>query len=350
MNKETKITLSTLSVAEGNPAALCAIDKILQSDGFSTDRIFLQASAIPPKVFHLLMTKFTIFSRKYSSNDEGVRSLGLKVCGLISLVEYLAQRSFLLTKPENRALIAVQEHQLGMFPVKMLDRFFPQGRYLFIPDVEPKGSAVEIMKEKKVTPLVWNEQAYSHLRKIGLDPVLTQPVLPQGFMEKGQRCNPVEDYVLVKSSGSGMPKDYVARIRKDLKELGYDYKLYLPHSILTEEGYTSRSYNLVERIAEFYSTLINHPPRLIISYPSEMIQVSAYLGILGSQFLALPTRGSHEIFNQEWGIEKRSCAGTVNPRHADSSKIIQAAYEVKGFLGADTLGLGIMPINGLFMT
>ncbi|GAB4219239.1 MAG: hypothetical protein Fur009_4390 [Candidatus Microgenomates bacterium] len=104
--------------------------------------------------------------------------------------------------------IFIQEHLISQVPDWLLNRWFPRGVFLAVPDVLPKQSGVNVLKKSEiVAPIVWNKQAFDELQKQGLRPLLVAPFLPEGFVgEVDFQEKELQNKIIVKSSGSGMPR------------------------------------------------------------------------------------------------------------------------------------------------
>ncbi|GAB4219238.1 MAG: hypothetical protein Fur009_4380 [Candidatus Microgenomates bacterium] len=72
----------------------------------------------------------------------------------------------------------------------------------------------------------------------------------------------------------------------------------------TEEIF-DRSITLEEYGKQFYQSLVDNPPKFLVSYPSEMIQVASWMRRRGwkGNFLTLPPSALHEEKNLQWATE-----------------------------------------------
>lgn len=301
--------LQTPDVGHGNPAMLLAIAKELVSAGALVELSTLDLSALPVRAMHAQMTRSSSISSSYT-----VRSESLRRSSAARMFAILAKQEMeLRTQTSARTMIGVQEHQFGAFlPHELADRF-PSGVYLSIPDVYPKDSAITELQRLGMTALVWNTDAYTTLIDRGIDVALVKPSLPFAYSSSLQAAQyPV---VLMKSSGSGMPDSYSAALVGACADLSLPYELWLPHSVETSDGGIDLSAKRWDAIETTYSRLATTIPRLLISYPSEMIQILAVWHSAGIpvQFLSLPPRGAHEQRNLQWAQEKGLVLAVIDP-------------------------------------
>jgi hypothetical protein len=300
-----QVELSVPKVGQGNPATLFAIKRLLLADGIFSKTILLDTSAWPARYFHTKMTQSAESSAGYTQDSEKKRT-GLKplLFGIAARMEATLRRRWSdrgESSPE--LLIGVQEHQFGAYTKEELKKLYPKGVFLYIPDVFPKESAVEMMKSKEITPLVWNKDAFDELKERGLSPILVAPVLPLAFHHDGVRgkeqmkSKGPEPYVLIKTSGSGIPDEYLESLIPILDDKGIAYQIWYPDRVVSSERTEMLQGSFEDQTSTFYSHLLAHPPQVLISYPSEMVQVAATLRQIGTQYLTLPPRGSHEKRN-----------------------------------------------------
>lgn len=311
-DRERTIFMVCPAVGEGNPAMMYGQKQIFQNDGLSVDPVLLTISAWPARVFHKQMSASPTISRDYSNHGEGLRKIGKYVLGTPMAVQIILSReAFYTPGGQYDILVATQEHALGAFSKEYLEEKFPHGRFLVVGDVEPKKSAIDIAKKKGLTLAVWTAQAYEKLHDEGMPVVLVAPTLPNGF--KNDNIFPTQgEHVLVKASGSGMPKPYVDNLQEAFKKLGLSYTIFLPNEIVTEHGTSLRPTNLEQKIREYYAEIIGHIPALTISCPSEQAQISASQE---RRFVSLPTRGEHEVINLEWAREHGLIIDTIDPEN-----------------------------------
>lgn len=314
MSKEKLVFVSTSSVGEGNPATALAVGNLIERAGHAVEQGLLNLSAIPARLFHRSMRTSRRMGKEYTEHSEGLRRLAIPFLGTLSKIEHRLRFGHMFTPTqEPRMLVAVQEHQLGRYSKSELNESFPGGRFLVIPDVEPKDSAVKLMRELGITPVVWNEQAKTSLMNLGFDPRLVAPFLPEGFMNGHPDLGPLSPRVVVKASGSGISPIHRDNLRHSLDVLGIEYKIYLPGEVLSQGERVKRGGPLSKRISEFYDDIVCRPPALLISPPSEMIQVGSALLQRGTTLGSLPPNGAHEGINLEWAQRMGLCQKPLDP-------------------------------------
>ncbi|MDO8429179.1 MAG: hypothetical protein Q7S88_00985 [Candidatus Daviesbacteria bacterium] len=311
---EKLVFVSTSLVGEGNPATALAVGNLIEKAGHAVERGLLNLSAIPARLFHRSMRTSRHLGQEYTDHSEGLRRLAIPVLGALSKIEHsLRFRQMFTPTKSPRMLVAVQEHQLGGYSEEKLKKSFPGGRFLVIPDVEPKDSAVKLMRDLGITPIVWNEQAQVRLTDLGFDPKLVAPFLPKGFMNGYSDLGPLSPRIVVKTSGSGISPIHRDNLRQALDVLGIEYKIYLPGEVLSQGQKVKRVGPLSKRISEFYDDIVSQPPTLLISPPSEMIQVGSVLLQRGTSLCPLPPNGAHERVNLEWAERMGLCQKLLNP-------------------------------------
>lgn len=342
-NSRTRETLiSTPLAAEGNPATAIAIYLTLLKEGIiDADLMLATLPAIPAKMFHQSMTGSVENTNDYNQNGGRLRELTLPLLGLLTQLETSSRY------PGHKfsRLLAVQEHQLGFDNPASLKARYPKGSYLYVPDVMPKESGLKVIERTRVTPLVWNEEAYGILDNRGLNPILVAPVLPHGFVNPSGLQSNQSEKVIVKASGSGMPKSYETGIRMALDNLNASYEMYLPSSVIGSDGISrKRPDSYVARIDEFYQQLFFPMPKVVICYPSEMGQVAASLAPLGTNFLFLPPRGLHEINNLQWLLNRSLGESLIMNDPSGTRDQISQALSQKNIVDEKRLGLGAKSI------
>jgi len=311
----SNITSITAEVGHGNPFSLISIATALGRENL----VFLNglgpyfAGKKHKKIHQKPPTEKEL--EEYNKNRSGLAGIAY---GVLALLEFLKKERFRLQKISDIGIF-VQEHLLKMVPESLLRRWFPSGSFLVVPDVEPKKSAVEILNEKKdvLTPVVWNRQAFKSLEKQGLHPVLVAPFLPEGIVgEVDFQKKRLQRKIVVKSSGSGMPKQWIDSLINYSKNHQIPLEVWLPDKKIVvdkddkdqwveKEDETFRPKNLEEYARLFYQSLVDAPPEFLISYPSEMVQVAAWMRGRGwkGNFFMLPASATHEEVNARWAKE-----------------------------------------------
>lgn len=341
MSAESRVSILCPRIGHGNPATALAIENLLKREGRFPDLVWFSWSQIPLEIFHLAMTASPWLGGRYSQDGNSWRSKILPIIGPVSRLEL-----FLSQVEPGRDLVAIQEYPLAGFSRESLGRRYPGAKLLYIPDVQPKDSALQVAEKLDLTMVVWNQQAAEYLagrRRV----VLAQPVLPQGFMEPDKELGPRVDRIVVKSSGSGWPKTYTTNLRAALQELDFPFTMYLPDRRISNKGEEPLKGALEDRIREFYTDLIQAPPRVLITFPSEMIQFAAFLARQGLSLLTLPPRGRHEVINYEWARENWLLRASINPdKKGHLVGCIKDAFDNPSVpINIATLGLGISSIS-----
>lgn len=348
-HRRTRETLiSTPLAAEGNPATAIAIYLTLLKAGITNTELMLTTlPAIPAKIFHKSMTGSVENTDDYNQNGGRLRELTLPLLGLLTQLE----TSVRYPGFEFDTLVAVQEHQLGFDNPSSLNARYPKGRYLFVPDVMPKESGLKVIQRTRVTPLVWNDESHGILNNRGLNPILTAPVLPHGFIDPTYSQSDPNERVVVKASGSGIPKSYETGIQAALDDLKISYEMYLPQVVLSSGGSSrKRPASQVAKIDDYYQRLFHPLPKVVICYPSEMVQVAASLAPLGTSFLFLPPRGLHEINNLQWALNRSLGKNLIMNDSSGTRDQISQALSQKNVIDPGRLGLGTKSITEILLS
>jgi len=296
-------------VGEGNPATAMAIARRLESNQIPAELSYLTLSGIPAQAWHRRMTQSSEQSEQYTQTSEAKRKGRLaEIFGKVSKLEMEIVLSRFFDSNPNPILIGVQEMQfLSYTAPQLLSRF--SKTFLYIPDVFPKESAVDILQRLPIQALVWNEEARRHLEKKGVNAVLVEPILPFAFADaaSAQHRTSSDPYVLIKSSGSGMPNILAKALTEFHRERNIPFELWLPDRVITNDGSRPLPSSRQDKITAFYTNLLHNIPSLVIAYPSEMVQVFYALALhnIFVPYISLPPRGAHEHTNLNWGLKKR---------------------------------------------
>lgn len=197
-------------------------------------------------------------------------------------------------------------------PTHILQNMFDH-IFLLVPDVFPKENVYRVMQKHKgvVTPVVWNVPAQNELRKKGLEPLCVQPQMVQAFASFRMFQLPQSDeWVAVKTSGSGMPFDQMHEILTELREQEHPYEFHHPNFIITRNGIRPTIPHGVRRRAAYMEKLAKQPPWRLISLPSEQARIALEMMMLGwdGRWASLEARGPHEKKNleeiQKWGVKQ----------------------------------------------
>ncbi len=303
-----------VNAGDGNPATAISIYFLVNY--LKNPRLhFLNWSGKLAFIFHKMMSKSPDISQKYTKSTDNWRKKGLPLLAVLGKVErYLYGNNF-----TGRQAWFVQEASLASFSCEELQAYFPGGVILYVPDVYLKSSALPILRKRPLVKVaVWNKEAREELIGIGLNEsriILTPPLLPVGFYwHYLETFGPdhklkLSDWLLIKSSGSGMPDNYLKTLMRIVfgQELsGLEPVIHLPDRtlVMKTSDYDTQPNpkGAFGRIVDFYNKFFDVIPKVLITYPSEMVQVVYWLRSLGleTNFIALPPRGEHEVRNLEW--------------------------------------------------
>jgi len=325
------IDIFSVNVGEGNPATAEALRRLYEQ---LNHRLHLfRLAAGPARLFHQMMTRSARASHSYTEGGNKLRQHAEKpLRWLIGFERRLIDKRDAVSKPTVGFF--VQEFVLAGLSDKDLNTRYPDGAYLYIPDVYPKETAVAVIKRlTSLEVMVWNRECVLYLVQEGIDEGrihLVPPVLPAAFIPQEtksvDRCFE-PSRMMIKSSGSGMPAAYYRALREAAKRwsgfLGGSACFYMPDQVLSLPPVRSdrwkhltrapdwqvepRPSDTIEKVSRFYTDLVSRIPRVIISYPSEMVQVVYSLIKNMSydiKFIVLPPRGSHEAANLAWAQQQ----------------------------------------------
>lgn len=335
---EYGVSIAVLNTGDGNPSTAYAASKIAKREEVPNTVLSLDRMGKFAGILHKIMTRFA--SQAYTEHSSNLRGgVGGKMLAALCYRELLKEIVH-ADKTQNfnaLRLFVVQEFMLlGATPEEL--RALYNDVFLIVPDVFPKASAVASLEEKKELDarlLVWNLQAYHHVREaLGPEGVqLYAPFLVDGLAdfakverEKQDGRRPFD--VIVKSSGSGGISEKQARQILDAcnranltvfiqtPNAHYNNQVYLqkprPYPNRGERFAYPEDVTKRERIDHFYGQL-SEDTQIIISYPSEMVQVAAEMMAKGVKvkFIALPPRGEHEAKNLIFAIEAGLCVAVL---------------------------------------
>ncbi|MCA9373318.1 hypothetical protein KC921_04460 [Candidatus Woesebacteria bacterium] len=313
------------AVGDGNPEALTTFLEKLQPTlpAGSTTKTELRPSAWMPSLFHKIMSGSAKRTGTYSQNSTETRSgLAGKVAITTMGAEFrlrnkITNRTGEKFGEEQKILITVQEMALQGIPADQLATY--EAVYLLIPDVLGK-LPIEIADKDKsfwanVTVVVWNDYAYQFLTQSGYKAVLIEPWMNHSIPDLV--ANPIipeirrSSDVYIKTSGSGWPKSWQKNLLSVFTKQDINFSLYLPDSKIVDANGTRDA--MIPR--PFYQDFNWHPPKVLIGYPSELVQVLAAHSLQADTpaFYALPPRGLHELTNLIWAMQNGFCQGMIFP-------------------------------------
>lgn len=315
--------ISVPDVGDGNPSAALAVQRLLSHAGHPTEMFSPALASVIGSSFHRSISKDPDTGMRYTKDSESKRHRALKTFGTLTHTEWAVHR-FVAHHNGNTPsrLVVIQEHQLGTTDAQTLKRLYPDGAYLIVPDVYPKDSAITVMRQTDISPVVWNEKAYEKLHSIGLDPLIVAPHILSAFALDQSTGELNTNRIVVKSSGSGMPKEYVTPLLQALHHMDVEFTIYLPDRVITHKGEAPLHMATRERITTFYHDIIANPPKVLISLPSEMIQVMAELHRAGTIHMSLPPRGAHEAKNLQFAQEVGLSSVEMRPHEATKRQLL----------------------------
>ncbi len=316
---EYGVDFAVLNTGHGNPSAAYAASNIATKEGVPNAVLSLDLMGRIASVLHKLMTRHA--SGAYTEHSSNLRS-GIfgDMLGAACYRELLheikeAERT---NNFQALKLFVVQEFMLlGAKPEEI------QGLYneifLLVPDVYPKTSAVNGLLEKEdldAQIIVWNTAAYRELVNVfGMKRIkLFAPFLVEGLARLEQNVNAFD--VIVKTSGSGgLSLKQARRIQDVCEHAGLSVFVHMPDSYLNN----AERFEYVEgtpkdvRIDHFYRELSTNT-KVIISYPSEMVQVASEMMAKGIRvkFIAFPPRGEHEARNLKYAVDAGLCVAVLS--------------------------------------
>lgn len=304
MNRETNVCVISPFIGNGNPASALSIAYLLNVKSLLLDGLGIRVL----RRGHKGISTNPQAIEEYNKKGDVLRLVGGFAIGFLELISWLNKE--MLKPPLSDIGIFVQEHILGVLPEELLKKWFPFGVFLAIPDVLPKKSALSILRKKEVVqPVVWNKTAYNELKKQGFDPILTALFLPEGFVgEVDFRDKKLARKIVVKSSGSGMPKEWINSLTGYARENKITIEIWLPDKKISfnqngqKEEKDFKDKLLEDYLKDFYQSLVDDPPEYLVSFPSEMTQVAAWMRKNGWDgiFATLPPKGPHEAENKKW--------------------------------------------------
>ena len=311
--------ISVPNIGDGNPASASSLVYLATMAGADVAPITLRTTSLPGKVFHGRMTSNPDHTARYTDSSEQDRvDWKAQIYGGLSYVELLLRLRGKIDRNGYRWNLT-QEHALfgpAMFyKAGLIPRMPGCERRVFVPDVQPKESAIVAAAKTDATLVVWNIVAAGVLNSRGVRHSIVKPWHLAGYEtpQKGVQ-------VVCKSSGSGIPATWLRSLCEGLSSSGKDYTMVVPAGI-------ARQYDLpvhrstAQRLNQFYRS-IGERTKLLIGYPSELVGVTASLhsksadprsASLYPQLLALPPRGEHERNNLAFGLDHGIISAVLNP-------------------------------------
>ena len=304
--KEAKFLVIAPAVGDGNHISGVSIAKLIADSMQIFDAIPQQA-----RIKNEQINPNSLTFKELENYDQLRTGLASMTYGLMTLCQFLIEQRGRFSRLADVGIF-VKEDFLSITPNWLLPRWFPKGVFLAVPDVEPKNRGIKVLEEKKgvVVPIVWNRQAFDNLKgQQGLRPVLAAPFLPEGFVgEIDFAKKGLKEKIVVKPLGSGIPEEWIQKIKHYVQVQNLTLEIWLPARKITivddqeiiEEF--DKEVSLEDYVSHFYQSLANEPPRFLVSYPLEMVQVAAWMRSRGwrGNFLTLPPSATHKNNNLQW--------------------------------------------------
>lgn len=346
---EDKLTVvSVLDAADGNPLMAAAAAGMLSAAELGVVFASLRYSGSVAGLVHRSMTKRAKRSETYTQHSERMRAgyAGL-VFGYIAWVELLQQlRQIPAYQTANeRSWRVVQEFQLLAAPQSWVNSGRFQEVRVVVPDTKPKQSAVNaVQKHAAITKFeVWNTAAARQLREQNVPVYLVHPYILEGTIGYKELLQRSGVPIVVKSSGSGMAIEWQQQLTNALKLQRHQIELHLAHKVINRQGQAVRHLSAQSR-RERFLTALGNATRLIIGYPSELVQIVAEMQSVGIpvRLVALPPRGGHEFQNLTIGYSAGLIAGTLGQQVHPEIPVIEPTALLDCVQSAITLAPGFL--------
>lgn len=300
-------------IAEGNPTMQEAALRQAKQDGIDVTAVNLNITGWLGSHMHSGMTEDPSRAERYSKSSEEERlNLKARLFSIACAGELMARVG--LDREEPSQFCFSQEHPIfGLHPEVLRHWLNASSLKVFVPDVFPKESAVEILRRKAVEMpvefVVWNVEAEKELRDRGMPVELKKPFMLDGFRPDLDEFAESGSELIVKSSGSGMPEDWENELVEAFQNRGLRGDA-VSWAIHTQRRRYKQSQvypwitNKAWRIEDFYKSL-GANTRLLVSFPTELVGVVAGIHTRGvsTMMVSMPPRGAHEVRNQKFALE-----------------------------------------------
>lgn len=320
MSENIQEIISVPSVADGNPSTAMALAALLRRAGGDPTEVDLSFVSRPIDIFHRRISRDPEAALRYTENSEERRLAPLAHMASLAYFAEFATR-LAVDDDHSRHLpsrwTAVQEHPvIGASPEK-LDRLGITAVRIAVPDVFPKESAkFAVSKIPGARFSVWNTAARDELAAEGLAVDLHSPYILDGLRPDDPEFYRQGMNVIVKSSGSGMPREWSDELRATLAQL-HD----VTWGFHTPQGRTSHNFEVMKavpkrnRIQNFYNDLGGNT-QVLFCYPTELTGVVSAMRERGINvwMITFPPRGAHERRNLRYAIDNNLVLGEFSPR------------------------------------
>lgn len=332
------------NVGHGNLWTALAIEQQLQQFGFDVRVNSLSRTSLPAQLFHQIMTRSGGNFLGYAKHSEKIRK-----SPIADLYAVMASIELGLTIDKTaQAHLFVQEHPLLFMSDVFLDSF-SSCRALCVPDSYPKQTAIEASKDSRTPLIVWSSFTQRELERKGVESFLAKPFFESFFREIPRSTT---NEIVLKTSGSGTKEEWLQLVREVCTQLNIPYRLFLPGKIEWRSGkrnattqYKSLNPGKDEMLA-FYQHLAQYPPRMLVSYPSEIVQIVALMKQSGCSMLwyLLPIRGGHEQNNLSYAEIHNLWDGALPLQKDEFCDLLRSSPQSKR---ARDLDFGTIPIATL---
>lgn len=328
-------------IGHGNLWTALAIELQLLQFGFGVRVNSLTKTSFPAQLFHQIMTRSGGNFLGYAKHSEKIRK-----SPIADLYAVMASIELGLTIDKTAQVhLFVQEHPL-LFMSDVFLNSFSRFRALCVPDSYPKQTAIEASRDSRTPLIVWSSFTQRELERKGVKSLLAKPFFEPFFREIPRSTT---NEIVLKTSGSGTKEEWLQLVREVCTELNIPYRLFLPGKIEWRSGkhnattqYKSLNPGKEEMLA-FYQYLAQYPPRMLISYPSEIVQVVALMKERGCNLLwyLLPLRGGHEENNYSYAAVHNLWDGAFPLERDELCDLLRSSPQSKR---ARDLDLGTIPI------
>jgi len=287
------------NLGHGNPAAATAIDLLARQSDIESELVFQSVIPAIGNVVHRLRTSIPALAERYTRDTARAREG--RTAELFGKALYLETRYRSSSYGQDRDLHVVQEHPLFGIEADLLERDGYSSVRLLVPDVYPKGSGVKaLLKHVGSTAMVWNVLAQERLSSLGIPTELIKPFYLDAFRSDEAEFMRTGLSVVIKSSGSGMPRAWRNALISELSGSDdADWAMHTNKGVYDQMGFTKVD-KPTDSIIGFFEDL-GGKTEVVIGYPSELAKVVIDMQSRGVpvRFISLAPRGSHEVENMK---------------------------------------------------
>lgn len=332
------------NIGHGNLWTALAIEHQLRQSGYDVRINSLTKTSFPAQLFHQVMTRSGGKLLGYAKHSERIRK-----SPIADLYAVMASIELGLTIDRSaQAHLFVQEHPLLFMSDTFLNSLATY-RGLCVPDSYPKDTAIEASQDSKTPLIVWNNGTQRELDRKGVASHLVKPFFEPFFREVPRSTT---NEIVLKTSGSGIKEEWLQLVREACTELNIPYRFYIPGKMewrLGKQNATTQYKTLSpgkDEMLAFYQYLAKYPPRMLISYPSEIVQIVALMKQRGCNLLwyLLPKRGEHEDGNFSYAAIHNLWDGALPLQKNELCDVLRSTPQSRR---ASNLDFGTIPISTL---